>query len=95
MISACGLVCTNCPFYNNPCIGCFKVKGKTFWAIDHLPEKICPLFDCSINQHSFSSCGDCYELPCKKFNDLKDPSISDEEHIDSIQKRVEILKKVN
>ena len=93
MISACGLICTDCPFYNNPCLGCYKVEGKTFWAIDHLPGKICPLFDCSINQKSFSNCGDCNELPCQKFTDLKDPSISEEEHKTSIAKRVEILTK--
>ncbi len=93
MISACGLICNECPFYNNPCRGCFMVEGKTFWAIDHLPEKICPLFDCSINQRSYSNCGDCSELPCKKFADLKDPSISDDEHKLSIKKRIDILRK--
>jgi len=93
MVSACGLMCNECPFFNNQCSGCFKVEGKTFWAIDHLPEKVCPLFDCSINQKGFSSCGDCSELPCQKYNDLRDPSISEEEHIASISKRVEVLRR--
>ena len=50
-------------------------------------------FDCSINKKGFSSCGDCSELPCQKYNDLRDPSIPEEEHIASIGKRVKILKK--
>lgn len=92
MISACGLICTDCPFFNNPCQGCFKVNGKTFWAIDHLPEKMCPLFDCSINQRGLKDCGECAELPCKKYFDLKDPSISEEEHLAAIKKRTDVLR---
>jgi len=92
MISACGLICNECQFFNNLCKGCFAVEGKTFWAVDQVPEKICQLFNCAINQRKYSNCGDCLELPCKKFTDLKDPSISEEEHRLSIKKRVDILR---
>ena len=91
-ISACGLICEECQFYNNPCKGCYQVKGKTFWAKDHLENGVCPLFDCSVNEKKYNNCGDCNELPCKKFHDLKDPSISEKEHNEMIEKRVKILK---
>jgi len=93
LISACGLICNDCPFFNNPCLGCFQVKGQTFWAKDHTPEGICPLFKCSVNERKFQNCGECPELPCQKFIDLKDPNISNEEHMLSITKRVNILRK--
>ncbi len=95
LTSACGLICTDCNFYNNPCKGCFKVKGKTFWAKDHLEKGICILFECSVNTKNFEHCGKCNELPCKKFYDLKDPNISEKDHLDSIKKRIEILKNLD
>ena len=44
-ISVCGLICSDCQFYNNLCAGCYKVKGKPFWAKDHTLKKICPIFE--------------------------------------------------
>jgi len=45
-----------------------------------------------VNTRSYKSCGDCPELPCKTFHELKDPNISEEEHIKSIGTRVRALK---
>jgi hypothetical protein len=90
--SACGITCTDCPFYEKECEGCYKVKGKTFWASDATSNGVCPLFNCAVNTHSYKSCGDCPELPCKTFHELKDPNISEEEHIKSIGTRVRALK---
>jgi len=92
-ISACGLICNDCQFHNNQCAGCYEVKGKTFWAKEVIPGGICPLFDCSINNKNYKSCGDCNELPCQRFMDLKDPNISEDEHMEMIKKRIEVLKK--
>jgi hypothetical protein len=91
-ISACGLFCNECSFYTIECDGCFQVKGKTFWAADHTAKGVCPIFDCSINEKKFKSCGDCEELPCNIFTQLKDPNISDSEHQMFIQKRVAALR---
>lgn len=93
-VSACGLKCNECQFYNNPCSGCYKVEGKTFWAKESMPNKICTLYDCAINERKYKSCGNCTELPCKQFKELKDPNITEEEHINSIKKRVDLLKSV-
>lgn len=94
-VSACGLICKDCNFHNNPCKGCYQVKGETFWAKDHTKNGICPLYNCSINKKKLNHCGECSKLPCHIFNDLKDPNISKEEHIESINQRVEKLKNLN
>lgn len=94
-ISVCGLVCDECEHFQKLCKGCNHVKGKTFWAKDHLENKICPLFDCAVNKKNLNSCGNCNKLPCNKFKDLKDPSISDEDHLTSIIKRVELLNSLS
>ncbi len=91
-ITSCGIDCNDCELFHNDCEGCYEVAGKTFWAIDHMPEKICPLYECAVNKRSLKSCGECSELPCTKFNDLKDPSISDEEHQISLKNRLERLR---
>jgi hypothetical protein len=93
VISACGIICDSCPFYNKGCIGCNEVKGKPFWTKD-MPTGICQLFDCAVNIKQYKSCGECPELPCKLFYELKDPNISEEEHQASIINRVKVLKEM-
>jgi hypothetical protein len=92
-ISTCGLVCDECPFFKNGCDGCFNVIGKPFWTADTPGFSICPLFDCAVNQRKYRHCGDCEELPCQKFYDLKDPNSTEEEHLASIAKRKDQLKR--
>lgn len=91
LISPCGLVCSECRFFDNLCAGCHQVQGKTFWAAEHTEEGVCPLFACSA-ERGLNSCGVCPELPCRKFYDLKDPDLSDEAHKEMIQKRVDVLR---
>lgn len=90
-ISVCGIICSECQFFNAQCDSCRNVAGKTFWAADHIKEGICPIYDCSVNKKGLNSCGECDELPCKIFFELKDPSLSDAEHKKSINQRVENL----
>lgn len=90
-LSVCGLVCDLCPFFKNPCSGCYETEGKTFWAAE-LPEKTCTLFRCAVMAKEFSSCAECSELPCQQFRDLKDPNISEEEHRNAIDERVNRLR---
>ena len=93
-LSACGLVCSDCEFFGNQCNGCLTVKGQTFWALEHLPSKVCPLYDCSVNKLKYKDCGDCSELPCTMFREMKDPSSTDEEHRQGLIDRVGRLKDV-
>lgn len=69
-----------------------NVKGSTFWAKEMMPEKVCPLYDCSVSKKKLRNCGGCSELPCKMFRDMKDPKTSEEEHQKSILKRVSTLR---
>jgi hypothetical protein len=92
MLSACGLLCDTCDHFQNNCQGCYRVKGSTFWAIKGMPDKVCPLYKCAIIDKKYHNCGQCSELPCKKFSDLKDPNSSDEQHNKSIDARVSRLK---
>ena len=94
ILSACGLICSDCEFFKNQCQGCHAVKGQTFWALEHMPAKVCPLFDCSVNTRNFNDCGDCTEVPCQMFREMKDPNSSDEEHRQGLIDRVARLKNV-
>jgi hypothetical protein len=68
------------------------VKGATTWAVEMMPAKVCPLYDCSVNQRGYKDCGQCAELPCATFLQMKDPIISDEEHQRMIGVRVALLR---
>lgn len=94
IISACGLVCNECEFYLKQCEGCYVVKGSTFWAKEMMPSKVCPLFDCSVNQRGYHSCGNCGELPCGTFLQMKDPNSTDEEHERMLKVRQQRLKQI-
>jgi hypothetical protein len=92
VLSACGLICDECEFYNKTCTGCINVKGSTFWAKEMMPTKVCPLYDCPVNKKSYKNCGDCSELPCKMFREMKDPNSSEEEHRKSLITRAARLR---
>jgi hypothetical protein len=92
LLSACGLLCNECKFLGDTCDGCYAVKGKTFWAKEFRTDKICPLFNCAVNDKKFNNCGQCDRLPCKAFTELQDPEISDEEHAKSIELRISRLR---
>lgn len=80
VLSICGLLCDECEFFGKSCMGCEAVKGSTFWAKEMMPGKVCPLYACSVNQKGFRNCGECNELPCATFIQMKDPKTTDEEH---------------
>lgn len=90
--AVCGLVCDECQFFEETCPGCCKINGKTFWAQEIMPKKVCPIFDCAVNEKKYKTCGACSQLPCEIFHQLKDPNISDEEHARSISLRITRLK---
>lgn len=91
-MSVCGLNCSECDFFGKTCEGCIQVKGQTFWAREHMPNQTCPLYQCSVNECHYRHCGDCAELPCSTFREMKDPNSTEEEHKESLKRRVETLK---
>lgn len=91
MINKCGFYCSECYAYHKECNGCEEVKGTPFWT-EHIGGGQCPVFKCC-SEKKYKHCGFCTQLPCQKWSDLKDPSISDEEHLNSIHMRTNRLKK--
>lgn len=92
ILSVCGLSCDECEHYSKTCTGCTNVKGSTFWAIEMMPSKVCPLYDCSVNRRGYKNCGECDELPCNMFREMKDPGSTEEQHQASLIKRVAALR---
>jgi hypothetical protein len=90
-ITACGLICRDCPFLGPKCAGCAPSAGKPFWAAE-FGLAGCPIYDCAVNQRGYATCGQCPSLPCDVFTKLKDPNLSEEEFQRSLHERVARLK---
>ncbi|MCL2632750.1 MAG: DUF3795 domain-containing protein [Coriobacteriia bacterium] len=90
LLAPCGIDCETCDYFKD-CSGCHAIEGKPFYLQDFEVE-VCPLYDCPVNQKGLKTCGECAELPCKIFFDWRDPSMSDEDHLKSIDDRVKVLK---
>lgn len=90
ILSPCGIDCGSCDF-DESCKDCHSAEGKPPYLADFGVE-VCPMYDCPVNNKGYKTCGECPELPCQIFYDWKDPSMTDEEHINSINERVKTLK---
>lgn len=82
----CGIYCGGCEYLNTACAGCGRVEGKPFWT-SQIPGGVCPLHDCCANQKKLEHCGLCAEFPCETFLALRDPSMSDEQFQESLERR--------
>ena len=92
ILSSCGLLCNECEIYPTQCAGCHRVKGAPFWATEHTPGGICPLYKCAVVDKKYTSCGQCPDLPCELFLRMQDPNSTNEEHQRSLKERVARLK---
>ncbi len=90
-VAPCGLICESCSFTESCGGGCHEGGGKPFYIKDFGVE-VCPMYDCAVTQKGYTTCGECAELPCQIFYDWRDPSMSEEQHLQSINARVEALK---
>jgi len=97
-ISVCGIdcavMCVECNKFeelqNNPCKGCNTIEGKVFWT-KMFNLDVCPIYAC-VKDRQLKHCGECEQLPCNIYHEMKDPNGSDEEHQQGIKERVEVLK---
>jgi hypothetical protein len=97
-ISVCGIncaaACADCNKHeelkSNPCKGCNAIEGKIFWT-KYLNLEVCPIYTC-VKEKQLKHCGECAQMPCKIYSDMKDPNMSEEQHRQSIKDRVEALK---
>jgi len=101
-LSICGIDCAvasiecnkHCEeLVNKPCRGCNAEEGRLFWT-KYLGLEICPIYNCCVNVKQFDHCGQCVELPCDIFFSTKDPSMSDEVFNQTMQQRMEVLRKL-
>jgi len=86
MLSSCGLLCEGCYAFSKECPGCDRVEGKPSWA-DEIGIGTCELYQCA-RDRGITSCGSCSALPCRRFVELRDPSLSIEAHLANVNKRV-------
>lgn len=92
LLAPCGVDCDGCT-YSESCGGsCFEIKGKPFY-LKEIGVDLCPLYDCPVNKKGYKTCAECEDLPCELFHEWRDPSMSDEQHLTSINERVERLRK--
>ena len=88
-ISCCGLDCSRCDLFGSVCFGCNKSCGKVF----HAPKGgECPIYYCSRIKNRFKSCGECEKLPCDIILETRDPSLTEEEFLKTVEDRVSKLK---
>lgn len=91
VISSCGIVCSECRDFPDVCSGCPTALGKPYW-VKEVGITICPLYACCADDRNLDDCGLCADFPCPLYFELKDPSLSDEEHRQGIRDRAEILR---
>lgn len=90
-VSCCGRLCSDCPAFGSECQGCHASQGKPPWLAES-GHDICPLYQCAVNDREMKSCGECYELPCAKFKELKDPVLSAAEFQRQLEERVSLMR---
>ena len=91
LVAPCGIYCGDCKYLSEGCQGCGQLQGKPFWTAQ-MKDKICPFYNCCINQKQLEHCGLCHEFPCDMFS-LRDPAMSDEEAEQSLQTRLKDLRR--
>jgi hypothetical protein len=93
VLSACGIECHTCPFFEKSCAGCHEVQGRPFWVHEHLGGNPCPIYDCCRNRKGLANSAPCGDLPCGIFREMKDPNSTEEEHLEGIKRRVAALRR--
>lgn len=92
MLTKCGVDCSTCPSYEKDCAGCEAIKGNVYWT-EHIGGGTCPIYKCC-EDNSHEHCGKCGSLPCNTWKELKDPSMTDEQHLDALNQRVKLLREM-
>lgn len=92
MLSVCGVDCGGCSYHGKECAGCSEVQGNVFW-VQYINADCCPIYQC-VREKQLASCGQCGDIPCKTWYELKDPQWSEAEHQESIKKRLAALGKL-
>ena len=89
-IAVCGLNCGACEYLGKTCAGCRAQKGKVFWA-EPFGLSACPIYGCA-EEKGLPSCGPCADKPCEKWEALREPGVTDEQHAANLKMRQNNLK---
>ncbi|MBN1385052.1 MAG: DUF3795 domain-containing protein [Elusimicrobia bacterium] len=93
-LSVCGCECPECEHFKKlKCSGCSEIKGKVWW-VSYINAEVCPIYSCVSDKKKYNNCGECAEIPCKLWKDLKDPSYTQKQHDAGVKTRVENLKRL-
>jgi hypothetical protein len=90
--AACGVYCGSCELLGKQCSGCGYVDGSPFWVAS-VGMTVCPLHDCCRKQKSLEHCGLCDGFPCDVFLGMRDPSWTDEQFQESLDRRRNALRR--
>ena len=75
-----------------PCEGCNAIHEKILLN-RNISLNICPIYVCVTNRQ-YKHCGECEQIPCDIYYELKDPFITDSVHKLNIEERIKVLKSI-
>lgn len=90
-LAPCGVNCDGCCYLEN-CGGCRAIQGKPSYLKEIEGVEVCPLYECPVSKKGYQNCAECTELPCEIYHSWRDPSMTDEQHLASIDERVKNLR---
>jgi hypothetical protein len=83
-LTPCGIVCTNCKFLGNPCLGCQRQQGQPFHG------GICEVYACVVSQ-GYEHCGECDSFPCQRIVGLAtDPDHGFDNRLEYLYRRRQV-----
>jgi hypothetical protein len=88
--AVCGMYCDECEHFENDCQGCSESAGNVFWT-EFVDIEACPVYECCVNEKKLAHCGLCHEMPCEKYFRFRDPGVTEEEAIKTLEKQKECL----
>lgn len=93
--AVCGLFCDSCIYLGKGCEGCENVNGKPSWT-QLVGIGTCPIYDCCVNTRHYGHCGECSELLCDRYKQVKDPMIPDQQvEMINLVRKENLIKRVN
>lgn len=90
--TVCGIDCGDCPHVKEGCRGCNAEKGAPFWT-QYVNIRVCPVYDCCVNEKHLAHCGLCGEMPCPRFTRYKDPNVTEGQARECLKNQVTVLKR--
>ncbi|HWQ65615.1 MAG TPA: DUF3795 domain-containing protein [Methanospirillum sp.] len=89
----CGLWCDDCTHFEEECPGCSETGGCTFWT-EFVDIDACPVYSCCVEEKGLAHCGFCDKMPCDLYTRFRDPEMTEEDQIKSLEnQRQELIRR--